>query len=124
MQGDLSEVGGRIAPARALPWRGLASRIVAVGASPHAGWLAPGALLLAWQAASSAGMISDAVLPSPAAVAAAGWSLTLSGELPHHMGVSFLRAMAGLAVGGGIGFALGLACRAMVVTLRLRGSAA
>ncbi|RYC31255.1 ABC transporter permease subunit [Lichenibacterium minor] len=109
MQGDLSEVGGRIAPARALPWRGLASRIVAVGASPHAGWLAPGALLLAWQAASSAGMISDAVLPSPAAVAAAGWSLTLSGELPHHMGVSFLRAMAGLAVGGGIGFALGLA---------------
>jgi sulfonate transport system permease protein len=35
--------------------------------------------------------------------------MTLSGDLPHHMGVSFMRAMAGLVVGGGIGFALGLA---------------
>ncbi len=49
------------------------------------------------------------MLPSPAAVAEAAWTLTRSGELPHHMGVSFLRATAGLAVGGGIGFALGLA---------------
>jgi sulfonate transport system permease protein len=39
----------------------------------------------------------------------AGWRLTLTGELPRNIWVSFLRAMAGLAVGGGIGFALGLA---------------
>lgn len=32
-----------------------------------------------------------------------------SGELPHHMAISFLRALAGLLVGGGIAFALGLA---------------
>jgi sulfonate transport system permease protein len=35
--------------------------------------------------------------------------LSLSGELPHNIAISFLRAIAGLVVGGGIGFALGLA---------------
>ena len=72
-------------------------------------WLLPAALLGAWQATSALGILSDAVLPSPAAVLAAGWQLTLSGELPRHMAVSFLRAVAGLVVGGGFGFALGLA---------------
>ena len=79
------------------------------GARRHAGWLLPVLLVAAWQAASSGGLLRDAVLPAPAAVATAAWQLTWSGELPHHMAVSFLRAVAGLAVGGGIGFALGLA---------------
>jgi sulfonate transport system permease protein len=74
-----------------------------------AGWLIPAALIVAWQALSSAGAISDSVLPSPLAVLAAAWRLTLTGELPTNVGVSFLRAMAGLIVGGGVGFALGLA---------------
>ena len=47
-------------------------------------------------------------MPSPYAVAAAAWRLTLSGELPQNLGVSALRALAGLVVGGGIGLALGL----------------
>ncbi len=66
----------------------------------------PSALVVLWQAASSAGLLSDSVLPSPLAVLAAGWRLTLTGELPRNVEVSFLRAMAGLVVGGGIGFAL------------------
>ena len=74
-----------------------------------AGWLIPALLIVVWQALGSAGAISDSVLPSPYAVAAAGWRLTLTGELPRNVGVSFLRAMAGLLVGGGIGFGLGLA---------------
>ena len=49
------------------------------------------------------------MLPSPYAVIAAGWRLTLTGELPLNIEVSFLRAIAGLLVGGGIGFAFGLA---------------
>jgi sulfonate transport system permease protein len=73
------------------------------------GWLIPLALIVLWQAASSAGVLSDSVLPSPFAVLAAGWRLTLTGELPRNVEVSFLRALAGLVVGGGIGFALGLA---------------
>jgi sulfonate transport system permease protein len=74
-----------------------------------AGWLIPAALLVVWQALSSLGLLSESVLPSPLAVFAAGWRLTLTGELPRNAEVSTLRALAGLAVGGGIGFALGLA---------------
>ncbi|MBV8472133.1 MAG: aliphatic sulfonate ABC transporter permease SsuC [Hyphomicrobiales bacterium] len=72
-------------------------------------WLVPALLIALWQVASSFGWLSESVMPSPLAVLAAGWRLTLSGELPANIEVSFLRAMAGLAVGGGIGFALGLA---------------
>jgi sulfonate transport system permease protein len=74
-----------------------------------AGWLIPLGLIGVWQIASSAGWLADSVLPSPFAVVAAAWRLTLSGELPRNIEVSFLRALAGLVVGGGIGFALGLA---------------
>jgi sulfonate transport system permease protein len=72
-------------------------------------WLLPILLLAVWQAASTFGMLSIAVLPSPLAVADAAWRLTLSGELPRNVEISFLRAIAGLVVGGGIGFVLGLA---------------
>jgi sulfonate transport system permease protein len=72
-------------------------------------WLLPILLLAVWQAASTFGMLSTAVLPSPLAVADAAWRLTLSGELPRNVEISFLRAIAGLVVGGGIGFVLGLA---------------
>jgi sulfonate transport system permease protein len=72
------------------------------------GWILPALILVAWQAACSFGWITGAVLPSPYAVAAAAWRLTLSGELPQNLGVSALRALAGLVVGGGIGLMLGL----------------
>jgi sulfonate transport system permease protein len=77
-------------------------------ATKLSGWIAPTLILAAWQAGSSLGYLSGAVLPSPASVLAAGWRLTRSGELPVNMGISFCRAMAGLIVGGGIGLALGL----------------
>jgi sulfonate transport system permease protein len=72
-------------------------------------WLLPLLLLVVWQAASSFGTLSSSILPAPAEVIDAGWRLSLSGELPHNIAISFLRAIAGLVVGGGIGFALGLA---------------
>ncbi|HME83829.1 MAG TPA: ABC transporter permease subunit [Roseiarcus sp.] len=74
-----------------------------------AGWALPVASLVLWQGASSLGWIGESFLPSPLAVLKAAWRLTLSGQLPENVWVSFLRAMAGLVVGGGIGFALGLA---------------
>jgi sulfonate transport system permease protein len=89
------------APARPMRWRGLAEK--------RAGWALPIAMLVAWQGASSLGWIGASFLPSPLAVLQAGWRLTLSGELPENVWVSFLRAIAGLVVGGGIGFAFGLA---------------
>ncbi len=72
-------------------------------------WIVPLLLLFIWQLAASLGWISDGVLPSPLKVAAAGWTVARSGALFQNVEVSFLRAMAGLIVGGGIGFALGLA---------------
>jgi sulfonate transport system permease protein len=69
----------------------------------------PVALLLAWEVASMVGIVSDRILPRPSAVLATGWDKLLSGELLRHLGVSGLRALSGLAVGGSIGFLLGLA---------------
>lgn len=73
------------------------------------GWLLPVALLIVWEALARAGAISATVLPAPSAVLAAFWRLLLSGELLSNIWVSTWRALAGFAIGGSIGFALGLA---------------
>lgn len=69
----------------------------------------PLAILVLWEIGSAVGLISDRALPRPSQIIATGASLTASGELFTHLGVSAARALAGLAVGGSIGFALGLA---------------
>ena len=69
----------------------------------------PLGLLAAWQIASATGALPALVLPAPSAVAAAAVGLTRSGELPLNLLVSALRALAGLLIGGGLGFAFGLA---------------
>ncbi len=71
-------------------------------------WLVPLALVAVWQAASSLGWLSTRVLPAPSAVVRAAWELTASGELWTHVKVSAGRALAGLAIGGGLGLLLGL----------------
>ncbi|MDP4301230.1 aliphatic sulfonate ABC transporter permease SsuC [Leptothrix discophora] len=80
--------------------------------SRHAGriapWLVPLAILLGWEAASLAGWLSSRVLPEPLAVFKAFWALLLSGEIAAHVAVSARRALLGLAIGGGLGLALGL----------------
>ena len=72
-------------------------------------FLLPVVILLGWEAGSHLGLISTQILPRPSAVLAKAWTLVLSGELFLHLGVSALRAFAGLAIGGSLGFALGLA---------------
>jgi sulfonate transport system permease protein len=71
-------------------------------------WLVPFALIVAWQTASAMGWLSTRVLPAPVDVVKAGWSLAVSGELWTHVRVSAVRALAGLAIGGGLGLVLGL----------------
>jgi sulfonate transport system permease protein len=71
-------------------------------------WLVPFLLLVWWQWASSAGVLSTRIAPSPAAVAAAAWTLSSSGELFVHLWASFLRAMTGFFIGGVIGLVFGL----------------
>ncbi|MGA0572801.1 aliphatic sulfonate ABC transporter permease SsuC [Variovorax sp. VNK109] len=71
-------------------------------------WLVPIALITVWQIASSQGWLSTRVLPAPLEVVKAAWRLTESGELWTHVKVSAGRALLGLAIGGGLGLALGL----------------
>jgi sulfonate transport system permease protein len=85
-------------------------------------WLVPVGVIAFWQAACSFGLLADRIMPSPAAVLAAGWHLSLSGELPRNVATSFLRALTGLAVGGGIGFAFGLANGVSKISDRLTDS--
>ncbi len=71
-------------------------------------WAIPVLLLIVWQLLSQYGAISPRVLPSPLAVLASGWRLTLTGELPLHLAESFKRAFIGLLIGGSLGFLFGL----------------
>jgi sulfonate transport system permease protein len=71
-------------------------------------WLLPLGLIIVWEAGSRAGLISSRVLPAPSAVLLAGWHLALTGELWTNIAISFWRAMAGLVIGGSLGFAFGL----------------
>jgi sulfonate transport system permease protein len=73
------------------------------------GWLLPALLLVGWEIASRLGTLPASVLPAPSDVVAAAGRLLLSGELGQNIVVSSARAFSGLLVGGGIGFALGLA---------------
>lgn len=69
----------------------------------------PAGLIVIWQVAASAGLLPGTVLPAPSKVLMAAWTLIQSGELAANLAVSAVRAVAGLIVGGGIGFGLGLA---------------
>jgi sulfonate transport system permease protein len=71
-------------------------------------WVVPIVALLGWQAGSDLGWINPDVLPAPVAVAHAGWQSLRSGELLRNVEISTWRAAVGFAIGGGIGFALGL----------------
>lgn len=71
-------------------------------------WLLPLSILAIWQLSAQLGFLKSNVLPAPSAVFMAFWQLSLSGELWQHIQVSAARAAAGLAIGGGLGFVLGL----------------
>ncbi len=72
-------------------------------------WIVPLAIIAIWQVASVTGFVPVRVLPAPSDVVLAGWKLLLSGELVRNIWVSFWRASIGFLIGGGIGFAFGLA---------------
>jgi len=71
-------------------------------------WLVPVGLMTLWQVAATLGWLSTRVLPAPLDVVKAAWTLAESGELWTHVRVSAGRALSGLAIGGGLGLALGL----------------
>lgn len=71
-------------------------------------WLVPIAILLLWEYAARAGVLSTRVLPEPLAVVKSAWALIQSGDMWANVKVSAWRALLGLAIGGGVGLVLGL----------------
>jgi sulfonate transport system permease protein len=85
-------------------------------------WLVPLAILVLWQIGAESGIISHRLLPAPSDVAIAFWTMAKSGELWRDMWVSTARAFAGFAIGGSIGFVLGVLNGTSPVAARLLDS--
>jgi sulfonate transport system permease protein len=81
--------------------------------------LLPVTIIVAWQTASSLGLIGNRLMPAPVDVVRAFWDKASSGELAVNILVSAQRAVSGLLVGGSIGFLLGLANGVSVLSHRL-----
>jgi sulfonate transport system permease protein len=71
-------------------------------------WALPVLVLIAWEIAADAGWLQARVLSAPSAVAIAFWQTLQDGTLVHNVAVSTGRALQGLAIGGLLGFALGV----------------
>ncbi|EGD59459.1 binding-protein-dependent transport systems inner membrane component [Novosphingobium nitrogenifigens DSM 19370] len=82
-------------------------------------WLSPIAFLAVWELASRTGLIPQRTLAAPSAVAGTLAEMTLSGELPSNLVVSFERVLFGLAIGVTTGIVL-----ALLAGLSRRGEAA
>jgi sulfonate transport system permease protein len=82
-------------------------------------WLLPVAIVLAWEIASRMGLIAARTLPAPSAVLMAGWESLESGALLRHIWISTERAFVGMAIGGTIGFVLGVVNGAFVPAERI-----
>lgn len=71
-------------------------------------WGSLAALLLAWQATASSGLVTPFMLPAPAAVAARIWADFVSGDLAHNLALTLYRALAGFGIAAAGGIALGV----------------
>jgi sulfonate transport system permease protein len=71
--------------------------------------IVPIVVVIVWEALARGGWIPTRILPAPSHVAEVAWTLTRSGELPHHLWVSLKRSLISLTIGGSLGLVLGLA---------------
>jgi NitT/TauT family transport system permease protein len=70
--------------------------------------LSPLAVLAVWQIASDLGLIDQRYVPSPVAIAKAGWALATTGELGKHLWDSLRRLALGFVVGAVPGVLIGM----------------
>jgi sulfonate transport system permease protein len=68
----------------------------------------PVLVIVLWQVLGAFGLIASSVLPTPLQVVQAGVHLAVTGTLWSALSVSAGRAFLGFAIGGGVGFVLGL----------------
>lgn len=72
------------------------------------GMFLPVAILIIWEAAGAMGKLNPILLPVPSKILEELVSLTASGELASHLGISAWRALMGFLLGGGLGLAAGI----------------
>lgn len=75
---------------------------------PIVPWLVPVGVLILWELGARSGLIESRTLPAPSQVVTAFWETAKSGELESNVLISFERAITGLAIGGVLGFVLGV----------------
>lgn len=68
----------------------------------------PALLIALWQGIVELGWVRPLLLPPPSRIASTFWAMTASGELPHHLAVSFARVLQGFAIASAIGLVLGV----------------
>jgi sulfonate transport system permease protein len=71
-------------------------------------WFAPVVLVVVWELLAQRGWLSPQVLPAPSKVAKTAFKLATAGTLLNDLGISLLRVVAGFAIGGSVGFVLGV----------------
>ncbi len=72
-------------------------------------WAAPLILLVVWETLCCSGYVAPQILPAPSKVAATAVKLASTGGLFNDLAVSLARAATGFAIGGLLGFTLGVA---------------
>jgi sulfonate transport system permease protein len=82
-------------------------------------WLSPILLLTLWEMGSRTGVIPERTLAAPSSVVSTMLAMIVSGELPHNLAISLVRASIGLSIGIFVGVVLGLAAG-----LSVKGNAA
>lgn len=83
---------------------------------------APIIILIVWQAASNAGLINKAILPSVTSVVDTGISLIEKGRLQEHILISIIRVVQGFLLGTVLGTVVGVIMAFSKFTNRFLGS--
>ena len=105
----MSELETRLLPSAAATPASFRQDLLAAGLARRAGAIASLlALVVAWEAASRAGLVTPFLLPPLSAVLARVWEDALSGELWVNLGLTLYRALAGFGIAGVLGVVLGI----------------
>lgn len=79
-------------------------------------WFSPLLVLAVWEGVARLNWVDPFFLPAPSVILKVMLEMTLSGELPQHMGISLYRACTGYLIAAFLGVGLGLAmCQSRLI---------
>ncbi|MFC7401724.1 ABC transporter permease [Citricoccus sp. GCM10030269] len=105
---DGKPVGAPLGPRRGANGTNRTTGVLTTGTGRAVvGLVVPVLLVVAWWAATAAGLFSPVQLPPPEAVLRAGIDLAADGSLWHHIAISVQRVVLGFIIGGVLGLLAG-----------------